>query len=38
MDQLHEGEPDPVGALHSVKFIGMIRSDNISEIDSAVAL
>ena len=33
MGHLHEGERRP-----SCQFIGMIRTDNISEIDSAVAL
>src|ERR671917_529283 len=38
MDHLYEGEHDPVEERHCVQFIGMIRTDNISEIDSAVAL
>ena len=33
MGHLHEGEP-----RSSCQLIGMIRTDNISEIDSAVAL
>src|ERR671919_2685189 len=38
MDHLHEGEREPVSDRNCVQFIGMIRTDNISEIDSAVAL
>ena len=36
MSHLHDGEFD--AERFSCQFIGMIRTDNISEIDSAVAL
>ena len=38
MGRMDNGEREPVEGRHSVQFIGMIRTDNISEIDSAVAL
>src|SRR5918993_814046 len=38
MGELHDGEHAPVNGRPGIQFIGMIRTDNISEIDSAVAL